>query len=224
MEHPRRRFSDKVFNAIPGYLTVQDRDFKIIEANDAFKRNFGDFSGKYCYQIYKHRPERCEDCPVDRTFRDGQKHRSDEIVTTLDGREVNVLVYTTPIFDDDGNVNEVVEMSTDVTEIKQLQKQFKDSQARYHQLFEESPCFISIQDESLNVGFIGKHLALDTATSAIDCINIVRKNVNHVLSGRHFRTAGLETTKRLLRHCRASLLMFWFIRHRCAIPMVKLKK
>ncbi|HHI03736.1 MAG TPA: PAS domain-containing sensor histidine kinase [candidate division Zixibacteria bacterium] len=151
MEHPRRRFSDKVFNAIPGYLTVQDRDFKIIEANDAFKRNFGDFSGKYCYQIYKHRPERCEDCPVDRTFRDGQKHRSDEIVTTLDGREVNVLVYTTPIFDDDGNVNEVVEMSTDVTEIKQLQKQFKDSQARYHQLFEESPCFISIQDESLNV-------------------------------------------------------------------------
>ncbi len=151
MEHPQRRFSDKVFNAIPGYLTVQDRDFKIIDANDAFRRNFGDFEGKYCYQIYKHRPEKCEDCPVERTFRDGQKHRSDEIVTTIDGRKVNVLVYTTPIFDDDGKVTEVVEMSTDITEIKQLQKQFKDSQARYHQLFEESPCFISIQDESLNI-------------------------------------------------------------------------
>jgi PAS domain S-box-containing protein len=151
MEHPRRRFSDKVFDAIPGYLTVQDRDLRIIEANDAFKIHFGDFTGKYCYQVYKHRPEKCEDCPVDRTFRDGQKHRSDETVTTLDGSRVNVLVYTTPIFDDNGKVTEVVEMSTDITDIKQLQKQFKDSQARYHQLFEESPCFISIQDNDLRI-------------------------------------------------------------------------
>ncbi|MCK5125615.1 MAG: PAS domain-containing sensor histidine kinase [candidate division Zixibacteria bacterium] len=151
MEHPRRRFSDKVFDAIPGFLTVQDRDFKIIEANDTFKKHFGDFTGKYCYQIYKHRPEKCEDCPVDRTFHDGKKHRSNEVVTTLDGRRVNVLVNTTPMFDDDGHVTEVIEMSTDVTEMKQLQKQFKDSQARYQQLFEESPCFISIQDKSLTV-------------------------------------------------------------------------
>jgi len=151
MEHPQRRFTDKVFNAIPGYLTVQDRSFKVVEANDAFRRDFGDYQDKFCYQVYKHRPEKCEDCPVDRTFRDGQKHRSEEIVTTSDGKRVNVLVYTTPIFDDDGKVSEVVEMSTDITEIKQLQKQFKDSQAHYHQLFEEVPCFISIQDDSLSV-------------------------------------------------------------------------
>jgi PAS domain S-box-containing protein len=73
------------------------------------------------------------------------------LVTTLNGRKVNVLVYTTPVMDDDGQVMEVVEMSTDITEIKQLQKQFKESQSRYHQLFEEAPCFISIQDKSLSV-------------------------------------------------------------------------
>jgi PAS domain S-box-containing protein len=151
MEHPHRRFSDKIFDAIPGYLTVQNRDFKIIEANDSFRNNFGDFEGRYCYQIYKGRPEKCEDCPVDRTFHDGQKHRSEEVVTTLDGKRVNVLVYTTPIFNDAGEVDEVVEMSTDITEIKRLQKQYKESQARYHQLFEEVPCFISIQDKSLRI-------------------------------------------------------------------------
>ncbi len=151
MEHPNRRFTDRVFNAIPGYLTVQNRDFQIVEANDAFRRNFGDYEGRYCYQVYKHRPEKCEDCPVERTFRDGQKHRSEELVTTLNGRKVNVLVYTTPVMDDTGQVTEVVELSTDITEIKQLQKQFKESQNRYHQLFEEAPCFISIQDKSLSV-------------------------------------------------------------------------
>ena len=149
MKHPRRQYSDKVFNAIPGYLTVQDRNFRIVEANELFRQDFGDYHDRYCYQVYKHRPEKCEDCPVERTFRDGQKHRSEEIVTTLDGKRVSVLVYTTPILDDAGNVSEVVEMSTDITEIKQLQGQLRESQSRYQQLFEEVPCFISIQDKDL---------------------------------------------------------------------------
>jgi PAS domain S-box-containing protein len=88
---------------------------------------------------------------VDSTFRDGQKHRSEEVVTTLDGKQVCVLVDTTPIFNDAGEVTEVLEMSTDITELKQLQKELKDSQNRYRQLFEEVPCFISIQDRDLRI-------------------------------------------------------------------------
>ena len=151
MDKPRRRYSDKVFDAIPAYLTVQDRDFRIIEANEAFLRDFGDIEGRFCYQIYKQRPERCEDCPVARTFNDGQKHRSEELVTTLEGRQVSVLVYTTPILNGNGEVSEVVEMSTDVTELKDLQRQLLDSRKKYRQLFEEVPCFISMQDRSLNI-------------------------------------------------------------------------
>lgn len=151
MEHPRRRYSDKIFDAIPGYLSVQNRNFQIVEANASFIRNFGEYDGRYCYQVYKNRPEKCEDCPVERTFRDGQKHRSEEIVQTLNGKKVSVIVYTTPIFNDAGEVSEVVEMSTDITEIKQLQNQLKDSQQKYRQLFEEVPCFISIQDKDLRI-------------------------------------------------------------------------
>ncbi|MFH2037119.1 MAG: PAS domain-containing protein, partial [Candidatus Zixiibacteriota bacterium] len=143
MEHPRRRLSDKIFDAIPGYLTVQSRDLKIVEANTAFKNDFGNYQERYCYQIYKNRPEKCEDCPVERTFHDGQKHHSEEIVKTLNGREVSVLVYTTPILNDRGEVTEVIEMSTDITNIKRLQNDLKNSQERYRMLFEEVPCFIS---------------------------------------------------------------------------------
>ncbi len=151
MDRPRRRFSDKIFDAMPGYLTVQDRDFRIIEANDSFREDFGDFSDRYCYQVYKQRPERCEDCPVARTFADGQKHRSEELVTTLGGKQVSVLVYTTPILDDNGEVSEVIEMSTDITQLKDLQMDIRTSRRKYRQLFEEVPCFISIQDEDLNI-------------------------------------------------------------------------
>ena len=65
----------KYFDALPCYLTVQDREFRLIDANDRFRRDFGDWEGRYCYQVYKHRSEKCEICPVERVFHDGQSHR-----------------------------------------------------------------------------------------------------------------------------------------------------
>jgi PAS domain S-box-containing protein len=139
------------FDAMPCFLTVQDRDFRIIDANERFVRNFGDYKGRYCYQIYKNRPEKCEDCPVERTFLDGEMHRSEELVTTLGGKEVWVIVFSTPIRNDKGEITAVMEMSADVTKIKLLQKQLRESQDRYRLLFEEVPCFISMQDRDLRI-------------------------------------------------------------------------
>lgn len=141
----------KYFDSLPCYLTVQDKDLHLLDANDNFRREFGEIEGRYCYQIYKNRSEKCEVCPVERTFRDGVSHRSEEIVTTLKGKEVSVVVDTTPILDDNGNITSVMEMSTDVTEIKQLQNQLRESQEKYQLLFEEVPCFISIQDKDLRI-------------------------------------------------------------------------
>jgi PAS domain S-box-containing protein len=136
---------------MPCYLTVQDRDFRIITANNRFQRDFGDFEGRYCYQIYKRRSERCDTCLVERTFRDGRRHGSEEVVKTLDGRDINLIYYTTPIWNEAGEITSVMKMSTDITEIKLLQKQLKDSQRRYRLIFEEVPCYISIQDQDLNI-------------------------------------------------------------------------
>lgn len=140
-----------LFDVVPGYLTVQDRDFKVTEANNRFKEDFGDFHGRHCYQVYKHRSEKCEICPVEKTFRDGQSHSSQESVTCLDGRDISVITYTTPIRDENGEITSVMEMSTDITDIKLLQEQVKQSQERYRLLFEEVPCYITIQDRELNL-------------------------------------------------------------------------
>jgi PAS domain S-box-containing protein len=96
-------------------------------------------------------PDLCEHCPVERTLRDGQSHRSEETIRCLDGREVSVIVYTEPIRDQNGAITAVVEMSTDITDLKHLQAQLHESQSRYRSLFEEVPCYISIQDEDLNI-------------------------------------------------------------------------
>jgi signal transduction histidine kinase len=139
------------FDALPCYLTVQDRDLRVVATNRRFREDFGDPDGRFCYQVYKRRSERCEVCPVEQTFRDGQTHRSEERVRCLDGREVSVLVEATPIRDASGQINCVIEMSTDITELKDLQRQLRRSRRRYHLLFDEVPCYISIQDPQLNV-------------------------------------------------------------------------
>jgi len=139
------------FDRLPCYLTVQDRDFRILHANERFRKDFGDFDGRHCYQVYKHRSEKCEVCPVEQAFWDGQCHRSEERVRCLDGREVSVLVEATPLLDESGNITSVMEMSTDVTHIKRLEEQLRQSRQRYQLLFEEVPCYISIQDPDLRI-------------------------------------------------------------------------
>jgi PAS domain S-box-containing protein len=139
------------FDSMPCYLTVQDRDYHVIQANRRFRRDFGDPEGRYCYQVYKQRPEKCEVCPVERSFQDGESHHSTEFVKTLDGREVSVIVNTTPIRNEQGEITGVMEMSTDVTEMSRLHTQLKESQERHRLLFESVPCYISIQDRDLNI-------------------------------------------------------------------------
>lgn len=114
---------EHLFNSVPCYITVQDRDMKIIEANDRFRTDFGFDRGDRCHQAYKNRDDICDDCPVRKTFSDGGSHQRETIVTSRDGDQYNILVWTAPVFDDGGEVVNVVEVSTNITEIRRLQDQ-----------------------------------------------------------------------------------------------------
>ena len=139
------------FDAAPCYLTVLDRDFRILHANQRFREDFGDPEGRFCYQMYKGHSEKCEVCPVERAFWDGQSHRNEGEVRRLDGTEVSVLAEATPILDKSGKITAVIDMAIDITQIKGLRRQMRRSQRRYHLLFDEVPCYISIQDAELHI-------------------------------------------------------------------------
>jgi len=134
----------QLFEELPCYVTVQDKDLRIVAANRLFRRDFGDRIGSNCYEMYKGRHEKCPDCPAEKCFVDGGVHRSTEVVRQTDGRERWVKVYTAPIRGEDGEITSVVEISADITDVKQLQQKF-------HALFEEVPCYISVQDRNLNL-------------------------------------------------------------------------
>ena len=79
------------------------------------------------------------------TFLDGTSHGSEQLLTTANGQQTPVMVHTTPIRDDSGEVVAVMEMHTNIREVKRLQHKLERSQARLQQLFEEVPCFITVQ-------------------------------------------------------------------------------
>ena len=139
------------FESMPAYLTIMDRNLRIVEANRRFRRDFGEFEGRYCYQMNQHRSERCEQCPAERTFRDGLRHGIEETVVNKQGNEIILLINTIAVPDESGEITRVMRMATDITELKLLQKQIRDSRERYRKLFDEVPCYISIQDADLRI-------------------------------------------------------------------------
>ena len=145
-----RKLYKSLFDEVPCYLTVVDRNFKIVRANRAFVNEFGDQIGKNCFQGYKNRTERCENCSVAKTFEDGAVHQSEEI-WRLHRRDCYVMVKTSPIFDDRGRVYEVLEMAVDVTLLKRLQFRLERKQAEFKRLFSNVPCYLTVIDRDFNI-------------------------------------------------------------------------
>ncbi len=111
----------QLFDEVPCYISVQDGKLRLVATNRQFKEDFGDEIGSYCYSVYKHRNEPCPDCPVVKTFESGKSQQSETVVTSKTGEQYNVLTWTAPIRKADGEVTQVMEMSTNITQIRRLQ-------------------------------------------------------------------------------------------------------
>ncbi|MFH0822129.1 MAG: ATP-binding protein, partial [Pseudomonadota bacterium] len=109
-----------LFDNVPCYLTVVDQSYRLAFYNNMFGRDFGRKWGEKCFAAYKGLTHKCENCPVEQTFADALCHSSEE-VWHQDGADIHIIVRTSPITDDTGIVVAVMEMCTNVTELKMLE-------------------------------------------------------------------------------------------------------
>ena len=135
-----------LFEESPCYITVQDRDLKILRYNREFETIFAPEEGDYCFKAYKGRSERCPECPVVKTFEDGQPHMSEEQAVTKDGIRTYWLVKTSPIKDAQGEVIAAMEMSLDVTHLKYLEREARKSEEKYKVIFNTIPDPVFVLD------------------------------------------------------------------------------
>jgi len=128
-----------LFEQVPCYITVQDKDLKVLKYNSETAVEFAPSQGDYCYQAYKGRLDRCEVCPVLQTFEDGQCHVGEELVLNKDGTETYWFVRTSPIRKSHEEITAVMEISLDITQAKRLEKEIRVSEVKYHTIFNNIP-------------------------------------------------------------------------------------
>ena len=138
----------RLYELVPCIITIQDRDFKLIGYNPEFSKRFNPVSGDYCYSAYKGRTEKCDFCPVEKTFEDGESHYSEETGINRDGTLSHWIVKTAPLRNDEGEIIGAMEMSLDITDKKGLEGQLRQSEKKYQAIFNNIPNPVFLLDRS----------------------------------------------------------------------------
>jgi histidine kinase len=135
-----------LFERAPCLITVQDRNYKLLRYNNEFAKRFDPQPGEYCFHAYKGRDEKCVNCPVERTFNDGQTHYGEETGINKDGTPVHWILRTSPIKNAMGDIVAAIEMSLDITHPKQLEDRLEKSEKKYHEIFNNIPNPVFVLD------------------------------------------------------------------------------
>ncbi len=170
-----------IIDSLEDELMVVDRDYHIIQANEAVLSRRGkrrrEVIGKYCYEISHGVPEFCRpphhNCPVKVVWETRKPTRATHVHIYYDNgekRERYVDIIASPITDSHGNVSAVTELMRDVTEIKELELQT----AKAHEDLSALNTITSAVSQSLD---------LDTVlNSALDkTLEIMTANIGGIL-------------------------------------------
>ncbi|WP_243361404.1 PAS domain S-box protein [Fundidesulfovibrio terrae] len=137
-----------LFEGVPCIITVQDRNFRLLRFNKTFEERFNAKLGEHCYKAYKNRDSKCPDCPVEKTFKSGRFHTTEESGCYRDGSMAHWIVNTAPIYDGQGNLVAAMEMCLDITERKELEGELKRSEKKYMDIFNNIPSAVFVLDQA----------------------------------------------------------------------------
>ncbi|WP_207680731.1 PAS domain S-box protein [Desulfonema magnum] len=142
----------QLFENVPCIITVQDRNYRLLGYNREFSNKFNPKKGDMCFHAYKGRDKKCENCPVEKTFEDGESHYSEEAGVNKDGTLTHWIVRTAPLRNNEGEIVAAMEMCLDITPRKQLEEQLEKSEKKYHAFFSNIPNPVFVLDaENLQI-------------------------------------------------------------------------
>lgn len=111
---------ETTFDAVTDLITIRDRDYRIIRANQAAFRRFGlkpeQILGRKCFETLHHRETPCDGCYVSETLSTKKMASGERESEYLKGL---FQYFTFPVYDEAGEVSAVVDLAREITEQKQ---------------------------------------------------------------------------------------------------------
>ena len=143
------------FDSIPDMVSIQDKDFRLININKAYEQTFNlsleDLKGKKCYEIVHRSNCPVENCPHRKTLETKQVVR-EEIYEPRLGAYFEVS--TSPLLDDNGELLGTVHIAKDITAKKEIQKALRGSEELLRKIAENIPnSYLSIVEKDMTVSF-----------------------------------------------------------------------
>jgi signal transduction histidine kinase/PAS domain-containing protein len=117
-----------LFDNVPCYVSVIDKNFRVIDSNALFRSTFSKKGAKYCYEMYKGRDMVCAKCPAVHVFKSGKQRTSLQVGVDRAGNRTHYMVTAAPLKLDGQEVNRVIEMALDVSELVSLQEKLRQAE------------------------------------------------------------------------------------------------
>ncbi|MEW6443811.1 MAG: ATP-binding protein [bacterium] len=114
-----------LFDHVPCYVTVVDRNFRVLDANALFRSTFFRKGASTCYEMYKGSHRACTRCPAVKVFRSNRPFTSLQTGRDKEGKRTHYMVTAAPLKTRSGVVESVIEMSQDVSELMLLRERLK---------------------------------------------------------------------------------------------------
>lgn len=141
-----------LLDAVPIAIYTKDRDGRYLSANNEDLTYYGSINPLGCTDADLFPPEiasqlRAADLQV---MSSGEALDVEEIIPTARGTRI-VLSRKVPLRDANGEIEGVLGISLDITERKQAEEALRESNERFHALFEYSPDSVFLLDPTTNI-------------------------------------------------------------------------
>ncbi len=114
-----------LFDGIDDSILIVEPSLRVITLNRAAAAGVGLEPrlgvGKYCYEILDQSDKPCEHCPVSETFRTGRAVLSTQSRIGMNGKPRELEIRTYPLENPEGNIDRVIELVRDITEMQQME-------------------------------------------------------------------------------------------------------
>ncbi len=132
-----------IFEGMGDGISVITRDMKVSYANPIMKKLFGSaIIGQPCHWVYHGMRETCAWCPAAETFEDGRIH-------TAELGNSNAIIWevtSSPMFDEDGSVYSVVEITRDISRRKKTEEALSQSEQHLQAILQAMQDLIFVVD------------------------------------------------------------------------------
>jgi hypothetical protein len=129
---------ESIFNSMTDMVTIHDKDFNIICANDAAKKVLGIHSQVIpeakCYKYYHGTECPPEGCPSCRCLKTGEPAAFEIFEPHLN---MYIEIRAIPRFDEEGGVNGLIHIVRDITERRKAEEEIERYRFRLEELVEE---------------------------------------------------------------------------------------